>query len=84
MKNLFNPFQTFRVMNEMQAEAEKPKIHYLQARLNRLQKLAQLARSDKNDFKLKQATRLIFLLNNRLSANSQLLMAHIELKRVNN
>lgn len=84
MKTIFKTLQQFVMPINTQAEAENPKIHYLQARLNRLQKLAQLARSDKNDFKLKQATRLIFLLNNRLSANSQLLMAHIELKRVNN
>ena len=67
--------------DKAQAETEKPKIHYLQARLNRLRKLGNLARSDNNLFKARQADRLIENMNKVLTTNGQLLMAHIEQKQ---
>jgi len=83
MKKLLNRLQTFTNGFQMEAE-QRPKVHYLQERLMKLQKLAQLARSDNNIFKARQADRLIESMNSRLSANGQLLMAHIKQKEVIN
>jgi hypothetical protein len=52
--------------------------------LNKLKRLSQIARIDKNDFKAKQADRLIQLANRSLRAKSKLLYAHIEQKEVIN
>jgi len=85
MKKLLNTLQTFRIGLQMEAEPKpRAKRHYLQERLARLQRLSQLARSDNNIFKARQADRLIESMNKRLNANGQLLMAHIEQKQVIN
>ena len=82
MKKLLNTLQTFRIGLQMEAEPKpRAKVHYLQERLARLQRLANIARSDDNIFKARQADRLIESMNNRLNANGQLLMAHIEQKQ---
>lgn len=81
--SLFAQFPTFAMMQEMEAKT-KPKEHYLIERLNKLKRLAQIARTDKNDFKAKQAERLIQLANRSLRAKSKLLYAHIEQKEVIN
>ena len=83
LKLIFAQFPTFAMMQEMEAKT-KPKQHYLIERLNKLKRLAQIARIDKNDFKAKQAERLIQLANRSLRAKSKLLYAHIENKQVIN
>lgn len=77
MKTIFKTLQQFVMPINTQAETEKPKIHYLQARLNRLQKLAQLARQDKNVVKSIQAHRLINELQKKLSINSSINLPYI-------
>jgi hypothetical protein len=83
LKLIFAQFPTFAMMQEMEAKT-KPKEHYLIERLNKLKRLSQIARIDKNDFKAKQADRLIQLANRSLRAKSKLLYAHIEQKEVIN
>jgi len=82
LKTLFNSFTTFIPQQEMEAKPKKE--HYLIERLNKLKRLSQIARMDKNDYKAKQAERLIQLANRSLRANSKLLYAHIENKEVIN
>ena len=83
LKLIFAQFPTFLTLQEMEAKT-KPKEHYLIERLNKLKRLSQIARIDKNDFKAKQADRLIQLANRSLRAKSKLLYAHIEQKEVIN
>ena len=83
LKLIFASLPTFAMMQEMEAKT-KPKEHYLIERLNKLKRLSQIARIDKNDFKAKQAERLIQLANRSLRAKSKLLYAHIEQKEVIN
>lgn len=78
MKKLFNTLQTFRIGLQMEAEPKpRAKVHYLQERLLRLQKLAQLARQDKNIYKSIQAHRLINDLQKKLSTNSNIKLPYI-------
>ena len=83
MKKLLNYIQSLTASNEMEA-TRKPKVHYLINRLNRLKNLSQLARSDNNFLKVKQADRLIKDMEAVLNTNGRLLYAHIEQKPLNN
>lgn len=83
LKLIFASFHTFAIVQEMEAKTQ-PKEHYLIERLNKLKRLSQIARIDKNDFKAKQAERLIQLANRSLRAKSKLLYAHVEQKEVIN
>lgn len=78
MKKLLNTIQSFRIGLQMEAEPKpRAKVHYLQERLMKLQRLAQLARSDKNVYKSLQAHRLINDLQKRLSINSNIKLPYI-------
>ena len=83
LKLIFSQFPTFAMMQEMEAKT-KPKEHYLQSRLKRLQKLAQLARGDKNPTKTIQAHRLINDLQETLSIQTRIKLPYIEQKEVIN
>lgn len=72
MKKLLFHFASFEPMQEI-----KPKMHYLQARLMRLQKLAQFARNDKNILKAIQAHRLINDLQKNISVKSSIKLPYI-------
>ena len=76
LKLIFAQFPTFAMMQEMEAKT-KPKEHYLQSRLKRLQKLAQLARGDKNPTKTIQAHRLINELQMQLSNQTKINLPYI-------
>ena len=76
LRTLFAQFPTFAMMQEMEAKT-KPKEHYLQSRLKRLQKLAQLARGDKNPTKTIQAHRLINELQMQLSNQTKINLPYI-------
>ena len=83
MKKLFQ--QTLsKYLPDTRAEREKPKEHYLIRRKNKLLKLLNCARKDRNDLKAIQAQRLIIDLESVLSINGKLLYAHIEQKQVIN
>jgi hypothetical protein len=73
MKKLLTIFAQFNAPHQ---EA-KPKEHYLQSRLKRLQKLAQLARGDKNPTKTIQAHRLINQLQMQLSNQTKINLPYI-------
>ncbi len=83
LKLIFAQFPTFAMMQEMEAK-KKPKEHYLIRRKNKLLKLLNCARSDKEDHKVIQAQRLIKDMEKVLSNNGKLLYAHIEQKEVIN
>jgi hypothetical protein len=75
MKKLFTIFAKFNAPHQ---EAEvKPKEHYLQNRMRRLQKLAQLSREDKNTCKTIQAHRLINELQMQLSNQTKINLPYI-------
>ena len=75
MKKLLTMLTQF---NTPQQEVEaKPKEHYLQHRMKRLQKLAQLSREDKNACKVIQAHRLINELQRRLCNQTKINLPYI-------
>lgn len=75
MKKLLTIFAQF---NTPQQEVEsKPKEHYLQYRMKRLQRLAQLSREDKNTCKTIQAHRLINELQMQLSNQTKINLPYI-------
>ena len=75
MKKLLTIFTQF---NSHQQEVEvKPKEHYLQHRMKRLQRLAQLSREDKNPTKTIQAHRLINQLQMQLSNQTKINLPYI-------
>jgi hypothetical protein len=76
LKFIFASFPTFAIAQEVEAKT-KPKEHYLQSRLKRLQKLAQLARGDKNPAKTIQAHRLINELQMQLSNQTKINLPYI-------
>jgi hypothetical protein len=85
MKKLFNTLQAFRIGLKMEAEPKpRSKEHYLIRRIDKLRKVHKLAWKDNNLLKVRQAEYLIKTIEERLSANGQLLMAHIEQKQVIN
>jgi hypothetical protein len=79
MKKLLTIFAQF---NSPQQEVEsKPKEHYLQYRMKRLQRLAQLSREDKNACKVIQAHRLINQLQVYLSNQTKINLPYIKEKQ---
>jgi len=75
MKKLLTMLTQF---NTPQQEVEaKPKEHYLQHRMKRLQKLAQLSREDKNACKVIQAHRLINELQKHLCNQTKINLPYI-------
>jgi hypothetical protein len=84
MKKLFNTLQTFRIGLQMEAEPKPRREHYLIRRIDRLRIIHKIAWKDQNLLKVRQAEYLIKRSEERLNANGQLLMAHIEQKEVIN
>jgi ribosomal protein L36 len=85
MKKLLNTLQSFRIGLQMEAEPKpRKKEHYLIRRIDRLRVIHKLAWKDQNLLKVRQAEYLIKRIEERLNANGQLLMAHIEQKEVIN
>ncbi len=81
MKKLLTMLTQF---NTPQQEVEaKPKEHYLQYRMKRLQRLAQLSREDKNACKVIQAHRLINQLQVYLSNQTKINLPYINKKTIN-
>ncbi len=81
MKKLLTMLTQF---NSPQQEVEvKPKEHYLQYRMKRLQRLAQLSREDKNACKVIQAHRLINQLQVYLSNQTKINLPYINKKTIN-
>jgi hypothetical protein len=75
MKKLLTMLTQF---NTPQQEVEaKPREHYLQYRMKRLQKLSQLARQDKNTCKVIQAHRLINELQRHLCNQTKINLPYI-------
>ena len=73
MKKLLTIFAKFNAPDQ----EVKPKEHYLQNRMRRLQKLAQLSREDKNTCKTIQAHRLINELQMQLSNQTKINLPYI-------
>lgn len=73
MKKLLTIFAQFNAPYQ----EVKPKEHYLQYRMKRLQKLSQLARQDKNTCKVIQAHRLINELQKHLCTQTKINLPYI-------